>query len=98
MATPQEADLVHCSRHGDRRKAYVCGHLFSGEGQGFVASRDQPGNPHPDGWCPACDRIRLAHGGAWNEESEALIKVRLVCGECYEEIKSNNIVNAPLEH
>jgi hypothetical protein len=89
--SPQtETDFVHCGRHGDRRKAYVCDHLFSSEGQGFIASIDQPGNPHPDAWCSACDRIRLAHGGLWNEENEALIKVRLVCGDCYEEIKANN--------
>jgi hypothetical protein len=35
----------------------------------------------------------LAHGGKWNETSEALIKVRLVCGDCYEEIKSKNALD-----
>jgi hypothetical protein len=39
----------------------------------------------------------LAHGGAdgeWNEKSEALLKIRLVCGACYEEIKARNILGA----
>jgi hypothetical protein len=34
--------------------------------------------------------VRLEHGGDWNETSEALIDVRLVCGVCYEEIRRNN--------
>jgi hypothetical protein len=37
----------------------------------------------------------LAHAGSdgeWNEKSIALLKVRLVCGDCYEEIKQRNIL------
>lgn len=30
----------------------------------------------------------------WNEKSIALIKVRLVCGDCYEEIKARNVLGA----
>jgi hypothetical protein len=29
--------------------------------------------------------------GEWNEKSEALLKVRLVCGDCYEEIRARNV-------
>ena len=31
--------------------------------------------------------------GEWNERSEALIKVSLVCGDCYEEIKCRNVLD-----
>ena len=82
----QEAETVRCHRHGVRRKAYVCDHLLTGRRQGFVSSNEQPGNPYPDAWCSACDHIRKTHGRTWNSESEALITVRLVCGDCYEEI------------
>jgi hypothetical protein len=57
-----------------------------------------PENPHPDAWCSACEQIRLAHAGVereWNERSEALIKIRLVCGDYYEEIKARNARGAP---
>lgn len=81
-------ETILCERHGEREKAYVCEHLLSGERKGFVASVDQPGNPHPDAWCLDCDRIRLAHGGTWNAANESLVKVRLVCGECYEDIRA----------
>jgi hypothetical protein len=87
-----EFTTVHCAKHGDKRKAYVCEHLLHGMEQGFFRA-DEEGNPYPDAWCAKCEQIRLIHGGAsgeWNEASEALIKVRLVCGDCYEEIKQKN--------
>jgi hypothetical protein len=86
-------ETVHCDRHGDRRKAYVCHHLLHGTRQGFfTASDEEETNPHPDAWCSKCQQIRLDHGGEWNETSEALLKVRLVCGDCYEEIKGRNVL------
>jgi hypothetical protein len=89
-----EPKMGHCQIHGDRRKAYVCDHLLRGSRQGFFTA-DEPEDPHPDAWCSACDQIRAAHGsadGEWNERSGALIKVRLVCGGCYEEIKARNVL------
>jgi hypothetical protein len=85
--------IVHCDRHGDQREAFVCDHLLHGTSQGFFSGAD-PGNPHPDAWCSKCEQIRSAYPGAngeWNEKSEALLKVRLVCGDCYEEIKLRNV-------
>jgi hypothetical protein len=90
-STADQCRIVHCDRHGDRRAAYLCDHLLHGSGQGFF-SGDDPGNPHPDAWCSRCEQIRLAHGTEWNAESEALIRVRLVCGDCYEEIKERNVL------
>jgi hypothetical protein len=86
---------VHCDRHGDRQAAYICDHLLRGARQGFFAG-DDPGNPHPDAWCSICEQIRLAHAssdGEWNEKSSALLKVRLVCGGCYEDIKERNVLD-----
>jgi hypothetical protein len=93
-STADQYRTIHCERHGDRREAYVCDHLLSGADQGFF-SGDDPGNPHPDAWCSKCDHIRTSHGGKdgeWNGQSIALVKVRLVCGDCYEEIKARNIL------
>ncbi len=33
-------EIVHCDRHGDRRKAYVCDHLLHGSNQGFFTASD----------------------------------------------------------
>jgi hypothetical protein len=81
---------VHCDKHGDRRQAFVCNHLVHGTRQGFFTASGDATNPYPDAWCSNCQQIRLAHGGEWNAQSEALIDVRLVCGGCYDEIKQRN--------
>jgi hypothetical protein len=89
-----DAQTVQCNRHGNTRAAYVCSHLLQGSNHGFFASEDDPDDPYPDAWCAACEKIRETHAGsdgAWNEQSEALIEVKLVCGECYQEIKARNI-------
>ena len=93
-AVSEGTRTVHCDRHGDRREAFVCDHLLHGTRRGFF-SADAPGNPHPDAWCSSCEKIRLMYGGTdgeWNEQSEDMIKISLVCGDCYEEIKSRNIL------
>jgi len=84
-----QSGQVHCERHGPQPEAYVCDHLFRESRKGFVTSTSRPDNPLPDAWCFACEQVRLAHGG-WNEESEKHLTVRLVCGDCYQEIKDRN--------
>ena len=40
----------------------------------------------------SASRFGSTMGASGNETSEALIKVRLVCGDCYEEIKERNVL------
>jgi hypothetical protein len=82
--------MIRCERHGEAERAFVCGHLLHGTGRGFH-SDPADRSPCPDAWCSECELIRLEHGGAWNEESEASIDVRLVCSECYLEIRASNM-------
>lgn len=89
---------INCVRHGDKREAFVCEHLVSGGQLGFYYDREDLRNPYPDAWCSACERVRLEHGGTWNDESEALIKVKLVCGDCYQEIKARNLLGNEENH
>ena len=39
--------------------------------------------------CDNCELIREAHGG-WNEESEKLVKISLLCSGCYERARIRN--------
>ena len=82
---------VHCQQHGDNREAFVCEHLLHGSRLGFFSDLDDPSNPYPDAWCSSCERIKVEHGG-WTDESHAVTKIRLICGQCYEEIKAKNIL------
>lgn len=82
--------IVSCQRHGNRREAFVCRHLLLGTGLGFFQSDDDPDNSYPDAWCCNCEKVRQANDGEWPEESQTLTPIALVCGECYEEIKTKN--------
>lgn len=77
---------MHCATHGSTPPAFVCQHLADGLVRrvrvGFFCA-DDADNPTPDAWCADCDeRLRLA-GGQWNDENEAALGVRLMCGHCY---------------
>jgi len=78
------ANKVQCATHGECQETYVCSHLL-GESAGLGFNREEPttDNPFPDAWCDDCELIRAAHGG-WNEQSERLTRIALLCSGCYE--------------
>jgi hypothetical protein len=83
-------DKILCSTHGESQKAYVCTHLV-GEASGLGFNRNEPteDNPFPDAWCDDCELIRAAHDG-WNDESQNLAKITLLCSGCYERTRIRN--------
>ena len=84
---------VDCAEHGTARKAFICRHLLKGSGIGWFDSGVTPEAPFPDAWCAACERVRVAEGGAsgdWNERSESFASVTLVCSQCYLQIRGRN--------
>lgn len=84
------ADTIHCDTHGDSEKTYVCNHLIEETaGLGFNRRKPTKKNPFPDAWCDNCEIIRTAHGG-WNDESEKLSKIVLLCSGCYERSRIRN--------
>jgi hypothetical protein len=84
-------DTVHCDTHGETEQTYVCTHLVgeSSAGLGFNSRKPTKRKPFPDAWCDNCEIIRAAHGG-WNEESEELTKITLLCSTCYERARIRN--------
>jgi hypothetical protein len=84
------SNKIRCTTHGESEKAYVCTHLTGGTaGLGF--NRDEPtgDNPFPDAWCDNCEIIRMSSNG-WNEESESLAKISLLCSSCYGQARIRN--------
>jgi len=84
------ADKIQCVTHGEVQKTFVCTHLL-GESAGLGFNRNEPDaeNQFPDAWCDNCELIRAAHNG-WNEESEKLAKISLLCSGCYERARIRN--------
>jgi hypothetical protein len=84
------SDTVQCTIHGETHQTFVCNHLAEGShGLGFHREDPSGDDPHPDAWCDNCEIIRAAQDG-WNDESEKLISVKLLCAECYERTRIRN--------
>lgn len=83
-------EKIECATHGECWETFVCTHLL-GESAGLGFNREDPteDNLFPDAWCDDCEVIRDAHGG-WNEESEKLCKISLLCSGCYERARIRN--------
>jgi hypothetical protein len=85
-------DTIQCPTHGESTKAYVCSHLVGDSAAlGFNRDDPTPEKPHPDAWCDNCELIRAAHGG-WNEASEKLARISLLCCGCYERACIRNTI------
>jgi hypothetical protein len=85
------SNTVHCHAHGECEETFVCSHLSEGSaGLGFNRAEPTEEEPFPDAWCDDCDLILEAHQG-WNEESEKLIEIRLLCSGCYEQCHIRNM-------
>ena len=41
-------------------------------------------------WCAACETHLEHHGLEWNDETEAFADIKLVCRNCFEELKTFN--------
>ena len=87
---------VDCNSHGFSRPAFVCQHLNLESPKGFhEAFETQKGMDLDDeedfqAWCDDCEKIRIKYDG-WNENSETFAKIKLICENCYFDLKNFNI-------
>jgi len=84
--------MVNCAAHGWQEESLVCQHiaqsLLTGIRVGFHWPESST-KAHPDVWCSACEKARLAAGGDWTPEVvEAQLQIKVLCGSCYERAKS----------
>jgi hypothetical protein len=84
------SEKIQCSVHGEREATFVCHHLL-GDSVAFGFNHNEPtrDNHFPDAWCDNCEIIRVAHDG-WNEESEKLTKITMICSGCYNRSRIRN--------
>ncbi|WP_313376762.1 DUF6882 domain-containing protein [Chishuiella sp.] len=86
--------VLDCPNHGLQRKAFVCQHLNLEKPVGFIEAFDtypkmELEEEDLQAWCNDCENIRRKHNG-WNEESEPYAQIKLICENCYFEIKNIN--------
>lgn len=86
---------VDCENHGFGRPAFVCQHLDKETAQGFEEAFEtyygMELNEDEDfqAWCDECEKIRIKYDG-WNKESEKFAGIKMICEECYFEMKEAN--------
>jgi hypothetical protein len=87
--------LVECEVHGMKRRGFVCHHLINGDNKGFeeafptIKGMELEEDDDFQAWCDKCEIERLRTDG-WNEESTKFADIKLVCEDCYFEIKERN--------
>lgn len=85
---------VLCRTHGASRAAFVCQHLNTETYTGFHEAFESSPliEPHDDyqAWCDECENVRLQEG-EWNDVSEGFAKIRVVCDQCFFEMKRRNV-------
>jgi len=86
---------VECSAHEYRRRAFVCRHLNPvtkvGFQEAFETFEDMELSDKDDfqAWCNECENVRQKEG-EWNDNSMAFANIKVVCEQCYFEIKELN--------
>jgi hypothetical protein len=84
---------IDCDRHGSSRMAFVCQHLLSGKGLGFHETFDSDplveAKEDCQAWCDECEKA-WEKEREWNETFTAIVKLKLVCEQCYFDIKSRS--------
>lgn len=90
---------VDCGIHGYRRPAFICQHInlkkITGFEESFETTKGMELFEDEDfgAWCDDCEKIRIKYNG-WNEMSEEFSKIKLVCEECYFDMKEFNLKKA----
>lgn len=89
----KERYSMMCRMHGARRAAFVCRHLNRDTYTGFHEPFDSDPLTDADddyqAWCDECEKVRLREG-EWNDVSESFATIRLICDQCFFEIKARN--------
>ena len=87
-------EMVQCPTHGEQECTFVCQHLVealrTGVNVGFYWSSE----PRGDAWCNVCEVARLKHGGIsgdWNEKSEEVAGIQILCGRCYDRVRAQQV-------
>ena len=87
---------IECESHGVNRVAFVCQHLNKIERKGFEEAfstykgMELEEDDEFQAWCDECEIERLKTDG-WNDESMEFANIRLVCEDCYFEMKEKNL-------
>ena len=92
-------DKVQCDVHGPQQATFVCQHIVQGlnrrERVGFHWPTGASEETRPDAWCAACEERAAKHNGEWVGEAEENLKIKILCGACYDLVKKFHMGENP---
>ncbi|MBE8725449.1 hypothetical protein [Flavobacterium hungaricum] len=87
-------EQVLCETHGSKEMSFTCIHLAlaidSKEQVGFYYSEAEEELPQI-AWCNSCEQYLLDNGEEWTEQFQALADFKMLCSDCFEEAKNNEV-------
>ena len=83
-----DTDTVACCEHGTTPATFVCRHIVHGVACGFHISDVKV--EWPDAWCDLCDEAFHAAGDQWNDASQKVASIRMLCTFCYRNARDRN--------
>lgn len=96
IAEKIKVQIVTCKEHGEKRHAFICQHLTNSKEKGFEEAfstfkgMELEEDDDFQAWCDKCEIERERTDG-WTAESMEFAKIKLVCEDCYFEIKERNL-------
>ena len=87
---------VQCGEHDYKRRAFICRHLNKKTKVGFEESFETYENMELfddddlQAWCSECEQVRQKEG-EWNDKSMEFAQIKVVCEDCYFEMKELNL-------
>ncbi|MBS7252740.1 hypothetical protein [Flavobacterium branchiicola] len=85
---------ILCDKHGSKEMSFSCIHIAMALDEkkkvGFYYSEAEEDLPQI-AWCGACEQYLLDNGEEWTQTFQTLADFQMLCADCFEEAKSNEI-------
>ena len=86
---------VQCAEHGVQGRAIACQHtiasLYDEVPRGLYWTTTEEGDTNA--YCSACEQYRVNAGGDWPDDCNDILKVQVLCMECFTRLKRLNGFN-----
>ncbi|MHC0443831.1 hypothetical protein ACWA1F_00385 [Flavobacterium sp. 3-218] len=87
-------EKIICDLHGSKEMSFACIHITtaidSKNQVGFFYSEAEGDLPQI-AWCNSCEQYLLDNGEEWTEKFQTLADFKMLCSDCFDEAKSNEL-------
>jgi hypothetical protein len=85
---------IECGTHGTGYETFVCEHLIATPAQTWFSDDPSESSQWPDAWCAVCNAFFLEQN-EWNDKNQSKMKIKLLCHNCYETLRSRASTTSP---